>query len=314
MFKTMTLKKQLLSAFAIVIAVFTGLTLYQTMTAAGMDADTNELFDANFVPAVLAGEIRSDVLMSNIWMRRYLGADETRRAEVRQALDDPYGDIAENYPLIRDLATDAELVHLDAFDQGWQELTSVWEQVMSLEDEGDSAAAEALLSSDEHAVLLDQVNEAVGSELDVLSEQAGTLSDEASASYDQSRTLALIVTLIAVFGGAALAWSVARTVTRKVQGSATGVSTNVDSLAAVSAQLSSSAEETSAQANVAAAAAEQVSASVQTVSAAVEERGASVREIAQNTTTASTVASRAVDVADQTSATVAKLSASSVEI
>ena len=53
---------------------------------------------------------------------------------------------------------------------------------------------------------------------------------------------------------------------------------------------------------------------MQTVAAGSEEMGASIREIAQNATEAARVAAQAVEVADATNATVAKLGESSAEI
>ena len=81
-----------------------------------------------------------------------------------------------------------------------------------------------------------------------------------------------------------------------------------------SAQISASAEETSAQSGVVSAAAEEVSRNVQTVAAGAEQMGASIREIASNAAEACEVAARAVTAAETTTATVAKLGDSSAEI
>ena len=85
-------------------------------------------------------------------------------------------------------------------------------------------------------------------------------------------------------------------------------------LSDVSQEMGATAEESSAQANVVAAAAEQVSANVSTVASATEEMTASIREIAANSTNAASVAGRAVEVAQDTNATAAKLGESSAEI
>ena len=85
-------------------------------------------------------------------------------------------------------------------------------------------------------------------------------------------------------------------------------------LTSVSTTIAASAEQASAQANVVSAAAEQVSRNVQTVATGAEEMGASIREIAQNAAEAARVAGTAVQVAQDTNATVAKLGASSKEI
>lgn len=85
-------------------------------------------------------------------------------------------------------------------------------------------------------------------------------------------------------------------------------------LNSVSTQMRTNAEETSAQSNVVSAAAEQVSKNMQTVATAVEEMSASIREIAKNATDSAKVATTAVQVAQTTNITVAKLGESSSEI
>ncbi|HEY0126961.1 MAG TPA: methyl-accepting chemotaxis protein [Blastococcus sp.] len=79
----------------------------------------------------------------------------------------------------------------------------------------------------------------------------------------------------------------------------------------LSQQISTGAEESSAQAAVVAAAAGEVSTNVQTVAAGSEEMGASIREIAHNATEAASVAGRAVTAVGTTTATVSRLGESS---
>ena len=116
-------------------------------------------------------------------------------------------------------------------------------------------------------------------------------------------------------------------ITARIQGEANlkstleSVSSNAQSLAsaseelsAVAQQMSSNSEETSAQSNVVASASEQVSQNVATVATAAEEMSASVKEIAKNANDAARVATTAVKVAEDTNRTVAKLGESSIEI
>ncbi|MCU1372949.1 MAG: methyl-accepting chemotaxis sensory transducer [Actinomycetia bacterium] len=116
--------------------------------------------------------------------------------------------------------------------------------------------------------------------------------------------------------GAALDRMLERTVTvlRAIGDNATSLASSSEELSAVSQQLGASAEETSAQSTTAASAAEEVSANVGTVAAGAEEMGASINEIAGSATEASRVAGEAVAAARVTTATVDKLSESSVEI
>jgi methyl-accepting chemotaxis protein len=87
-----------------------------------------------------------------------------------------------------------------------------------------------------------------------------------------------------------------------------------EELTSVSQQMATSAEQTRAQANVVAGAGEQVSKNAQTVSKSVEDLGASIREIAKSAHEAAKVATTGVEVANTTTATVAKLGESSAEI
>ncbi|WP_121254650.1 methyl-accepting chemotaxis protein [Nocardioides ferulae] len=87
-----------------------------------------------------------------------------------------------------------------------------------------------------------------------------------------------------------------------------------EELSAVSNQMSGSAGETATQTELVSAAAEQVSRNVQTVAAGTEEMSASIREIATNATSAAGVATQAVEVAETTNTTVAKLGQSSIEV
>jgi methyl-accepting chemotaxis protein len=82
----------------------------------------------------------------------------------------------------------------------------------------------------------------------------------------------------------------------------------------VSQQMSSSADETAAQANVVSAASDQVSKNVQTVATGADEMGASIKEIAKNTADATKVAIAAVKTAETTNQTIEKLGQSSAEI
>ncbi len=99
-----------------------------------------------------------------------------------------------------------------------------------------------------------------------------------------------------------------------VTSSASSLTSAAGGLSHVSDEISRSAAASADQANLVAAAAEQVSANVQTVATGSEEMGASIAEIAQNAGQAARVAASAVEVAEATNATVARLGASSREI
>ncbi|MFI5897532.1 methyl-accepting chemotaxis protein [Actinoplanes sp. NPDC051513] len=99
-----------------------------------------------------------------------------------------------------------------------------------------------------------------------------------------------------------------------IEGSATSLAGASEQMSSTAANIAASAEETSTQALAVSAAAEQVSRSVETVSSGSEEMGASIREISQNAAEAARVASEAVTITANTSATMNKLGDSSAEI
>ena len=99
-----------------------------------------------------------------------------------------------------------------------------------------------------------------------------------------------------------------------IEGSAASLAGASEQMSSTAANIAASAEQTSAQALAVSAAAEEVSRSVETVSSGSEQMGASIREISQNAAEAARVASEAVTITANTSATMNKLGDSSAEI
>lgn len=101
---------------------------------------------------------------------------------------------------------------------------------------------------------------------------------------------------------------------RTIGQNAHALASSSEELTAVSHQMAGTAEETATQANVVSAASEQVSRNVATVASGGEQMQSSIREIAKNANEAARVAKNAVQVANHTNGTVAKLGESSMEI
>jgi methyl-accepting chemotaxis protein len=93
-----------------------------------------------------------------------------------------------------------------------------------------------------------------------------------------------------------------------------GLAHSSDEMKNLSQQIASANEETSTQASMVSAAAEQVSANVQSVATATEELNANTREIAANASEAAEVATRAVQIADETKVTFDRLDESGTTI
>ncbi|WP_121254762.1 methyl-accepting chemotaxis protein [Nocardioides ferulae] len=101
---------------------------------------------------------------------------------------------------------------------------------------------------------------------------------------------------------------------RQIGANAEALTSASEGLSSLSGDLTGAATTSSAQVERVSGAAEQVSTNVQTVAAGTEEMSASIREIARNAADAASVAERAVGAAQATSATVARLGESSVEV
>ena len=101
---------------------------------------------------------------------------------------------------------------------------------------------------------------------------------------------------------------------RDIDESVSVLASSSEELAAVSQQLASGAEETSAQAGAVSSSVVQVNAHVHSVASSAEEMGASIREIARNANDAALVAASAARMSDEAMSTVEKLGASSSEI
>jgi methyl-accepting chemotaxis protein len=87
-----------------------------------------------------------------------------------------------------------------------------------------------------------------------------------------------------------------------------------EEFSAVSQQITSNSEETSAQANVVSNATDQVNRNLQTVATGAEEMSSTIADIAKNATESARVSSEAVKTAETTNATISKLGVSSAEI
>ncbi|NHC46991.1 methyl-accepting chemotaxis protein [Motilibacter aurantiacus] len=103
-------------------------------------------------------------------------------------------------------------------------------------------------------------------------------------------------------------------VIRGISGNATTLASSSEELTSVATQLSSGAEESSAQAQSVSATSQQISGNIGTVAAAGEQMTAAIREIATSTSEATATAASAVAAAQAAQETLDRLSASSREI
>ncbi len=235
---------------------------------------------------------------------------------------------------------------LDTIQKNWTVMSDYNDQIFQLWAQGRLDEGDAVSTGDKWDVfyVLDQAMTELVKSVDA---RATSARQEAAAADAFTEKVAAAVNVLAVLLGLLVAWVVSRGIVSGIRGVRAGLerlaggdlavrlpvrgrdevgqmAVALNSAAATmaatvgeiasSAQISASAEETSAQSGVVSGAADEVSRSVQTVAAGAEQMGASIREIASNAAEASEVATRAVDAAAKTTATVAKLGDSSAEI
>lgn len=99
-----------------------------------------------------------------------------------------------------------------------------------------------------------------------------------------------------------------------IRSNAANLASASEEFSAISQQITSNSEETTAQANVVSSATGQVNRNLQTVATGAEQMTATIHDIAKNATESARVAGEAVKTAHATNATVSKLGASSAEI
>jgi methyl-accepting chemotaxis protein len=187
-------------------------------------------------------------------------------------------------------------------------------RVLEAVAEGDYSAQMTVNSTDELGRMATALNATVG----IIRQKVDAMLDVVTAATTGDLTRPVTVTgpdpLGQLGAGLATFFSNLRTSIGGIAGNAQTLASSSEELTAVSQQLSANAEETSNQAGVVSAAAEQVSNSLRTVESASEQMASAIGEISRSATASATVATGAVAVAEQATATVAKLGISSHEI
>jgi methyl-accepting chemotaxis protein len=191
-------------------------------------------------------------------------------------------------------------------------LTPLRQQIFAVLEAGRPADVQALSGAAKAGS--DKAEQLVAGLLQHYQGQSDAANLSAVSAYDSVRGVTLVLAFAVSIACFVIAWFLLSGLVRRVRTNTLSLSTTSEESAALSSQLSASAEETAAQADLASTAAGQVSTNVQAVAAAVEEMGASLKEIARLVVQATKVATDAVDAADSANATVSKLGDSSAEI
>ena len=301
-----------------------------TMTRALDDFALNST--ARSVSDVSAGVMREDQLMDQSW-RRYTATDMTGRETARDAFDAAVasyrdardekvlpllasGDVAQG---VAAMNTDLKRTQ-DASVQSLEDLkdieTRVAEQAITDARTSYQHARDLILALVAAAALLGialalgigrTVSRPLVRTVEVLEDVAAGRLDRRLDVDSADEVGRMGVALNAVLERLSSTMG-------QMDANARSLATASEELSAVSGQMSGSASESSSQAGLVSAAAEQVSRNVQTVATGTEEMSASIREIAANASNAASVAAQAVQVAEATHLTAAKLGDSSAEV
>ena len=301
-----------------------------TMTRALDDFALNST--ARSVSDVSAGVMREDQLMDQSW-RRYTATDMTDRETARDAFDAAVasyrdardekvlpllasGDVAQG---VAAMNTDLKRTQ-DASVQSLEDLkaieTRAAEQAITDARTSYQHARDLILALVAAAALLGialalgigrTVSRPLVRTVEVLEDVAGGRLDRRLDVDSADEVGRMGVALNAVLERLSSTMG-------QMDANARSLATASEELSAVSGQMSGSASESSSQAGLVSAAAEQVSRNVQTVATGTEEMSASIREIAANASNAASVAAQAVQVAEATHLTAAKLGDSSAEV
>ncbi len=168
------------------------------------------------------------------------------------------------------------------------------------------AAAVALLALWLFVGFYRSMRASVGSLIGVLGEvEAGDLRRDAPTSPDEIGQMAVALNRTRGRVGEMV---------ERIAGASRSLSRSSTELSAVADRMTGAAAQTADRAGSVSSAAEQISTSIQMVSAGTEEMGPSIHEIARQTSDAARVAGEAVTAAEQTNATMRRLSDSSAEI
>jgi uncharacterized protein YoxC len=310
----LSLRNKMIAAFMSIVVVFAALAVYLVVGLAQANDELDYMFNHNLKLAEAAMQV--EVLLGDLdgeYTRATLHGDPAIRIAALDGFEEYLAETDEQLAEIVAIGlNESEQPIYDRFLVQYDELVEHWREGIALVAAGDLAGAETL-----DVQVVDEWHEAAGVMHEVVNEiniGAQASYDAAEAAYTMQRNVSIaasaLVGLLVALGG----WTFASRVSESVRRDADRINESAGSLASVSAQMGSNAQETSSQANVVAAAGEQVSHNVQTVATAVEEMTASVREISQSSAEASGVAAEAVRTAEETNARVSALGVSSAEI
>jgi methyl-accepting chemotaxis protein len=313
----LALKGKLLLSFAAVTTVMVLIGIFLVIELKAMSDNTAALYEQDYTPVRNSMDVETDIVTAGLAVQRYFEAaeegDEAGRQAARTLFDESVTDIDGTFEEVVAVADPGEDEFLTAFDENFTALVAAWEEAMATADAGDAEAAR-VAETEDAVPLLNAALEAINSDIDHNEAQVAARAESAGEKYHGARNVSIVLLVLAAIAITTGAWLLARSITRRVGGSAQAVTGSANELAAVSSQMSATAEETAAQAGVVSAAGEQVSHNVATVATAVDEMSASIREIAQQADEAARITASAVAQAESTNATIGQLGAASAEI
>jgi methyl-accepting chemotaxis protein len=310
----LTIRKQMLAGFAVITAALLLLSGFQTLQMNSIKQNADDLYEHNLVKNQAIHEVnRNFLLVNRNILRATLVASVEAEIEAETENEKYWTSFEKNLSSFKGLALEGEQQSLTSIEIDIESLKPLWEELAHLAASGKAAEAEVLLE-EKITPITTRIGTKVNELLEINEQRATDRHVQIDADFTRSALTTGALMLLIVVLAVAIALFISNGVTRLVRRSADSLTSNSQTLAATSGQLSAASEETSTQANVVATGSQQVSQNVTTVAAAMEEMHASISEISQNAGSASEVAAEAMSTVDATNAKVTQLGQSGAEI
>lgn len=312
--KTLALKKQILAATAVGVVASSIVGGNGLLATQQMNEHTKTIVDRNYASTVALDKVQKELLATRVAvLYDNIAADGAKQQWIDQANSGFVTSISDIDAYVALGQTPAEQASAVQLKEAWVKYQKMWnERLQPLAAAHDRAGWTAAVGE-----AREFYNEA-STKLDELSKGETDAARAEANAAEHAKNVSLIVATALVLASALIAFAVGLFVSRRV---ARNVELRENHLHRAAARLSQNATRmtddaasTADESNRVADLSASVSSDVSSVAAAIEQMSASISEIARGTTDASAVAQAAVEKAEETNASVARLGDSSVQV
>ncbi len=258
--------------------------------------------------------------MNRNMLKHLLANDANEMQTLEQAAGVAKGEFKDHLQaLLKSEGAAGERSQFQEVEKIMTEVEPVMERILALSRAGKPQEGD-VVREQEFTPLFNKANTTMNSIADIYEKEADDAIQAMRVNSGKEYTKilwitagAVVVTLIVVFVIYRLLLTL-KSAIGSIGQNADSLATSAEQLNAVSQQVAGNSEETSTQAGVVSAASEQVSRNIEVVATSSEEMTASIGEISKNSNEAARIARQAVEVANTTNETIARLGESSTEI